>query len=80
MYLWGSCHDLTNVCGYGDIGEVVRDINVNLILVLFPLTSTLISEMDEIRRQGADKDDKVDMQDLPKSLVIFDMIQIEFLQ
>ena len=78
MYL-STYHDLANVCSCGDIDEVVRDVNVDLIFILFLLTSTLVSEVDDIHRQGAAKDDKVDMQHLPKILVIFDIVQIEFL-
>lgn len=74
----GARHDLTDVYGYGDIAEVLRDVNVDIIFILFPLTIVPIEDVENIHRQWAAKDYKVDMQYLPKGLVMFDTVQIEY--
>ena len=79
--LWtclGARHDLIDTYGYGDIAEVLQDVNVDIIFVLFPLTVVPIGEVDNIDRQWAAKDYKIDMQYLPKGLVMFDTVQIEY--
>ncbi|MFA6110821.1 MAG: hypothetical protein WDA75_18835 [Candidatus Latescibacterota bacterium] len=74
----GARHDMTDEYGYGDIAEVLQDVNVDLIFVLFPLKVVPIGEVRDIHRQWAAKDYKVDLQYLPKGLVMFDTIQIEY--
>jgi hypothetical protein len=74
----GARHDLTDVYGYGDIAEVLRDVNVDIIFVLFPLTIVPIGKVKDIHSQWAAKDYKVDMQYLPKGLVMFDAVRIEY--
>jgi hypothetical protein len=74
----GARHDLTDVYGYGDIAEVLRDVNVDIIFVLFPLNIVPIEKVENIHRQWAAKDYKVDMEFLPKGLVMFDTVQIEY--
>ena len=71
-------HDLTAIYGYDDIAAVLRDVNVDLIFILFPLTIAPIGEVDDIHRQWAAIDYKVEMQHLPKGLVMFDTVQIVF--
>ena len=74
----GTRHDLTDVYGYGDIAEALRDVNIDIIFVLFPLTIVPIGAVENIHRQWAARDYKVDMQYLPKGLVMFDTVQIEY--
>tara|TARA_Y100000588_G_scaffold382020_1_gene468698 strand:+ start:208 stop:945 length:738 start_codon:yes stop_codon:yes gene_type:complete len=74
----GSRHDLTDFYGYGDIAEVLSDVNVDLIFILFPLNVVPIGEVENRDRQWAAIDYKVDMQYLPKGLVMFDTVQIEY--
>ena len=74
----GARHDMTGVYGYAEIAEVLRDVNVDIIFVLFPLTIIPIAEVEDIHRKWAAKDYKVDMQYLPKGLVMFDTVQIEY--
>jgi hypothetical protein len=74
----GARHDLTAIYGYDDIAAVLRDVNVDLIFILFPLTIAPIGEVDDIHRQWAAIDYKVEMQHLPKGLVMFDTVQIVF--
>lgn len=74
----GARHDMTQVYGYADIAQVLRDVNVDIIFVLFPLTIVPMGEVEDIHRQWAAKDYKVDMQYLPKGLVMFDTVQVEY--
>jgi len=74
----GARHDMTQVYGYADIAQVLQDVNVDIIFVLFPLTIVPLGEVEDIHRQWAAKDYKVDMQYLPKGLVMFDTVQIEY--
>ena len=74
----GARHDMTEVYGYADIADVLRDVNVDIVFVLFPLTIVPVGDVDDIHRQWAAKDYTVDMQPLPKGLVMFDTVQIEY--
>ncbi len=74
----GARHDLTDVYGYGDIAAVLRDVNVDLIFVLFPLRVVPVGEVDDPDRRWAAKDYRVDMQYLPKGLVMFDTVRIDY--
>ena len=74
----GTRHDLTDLYGDADIGDVLRDVDVDIIFVLFPLTIVPIGDAEDIHRQWAGRDYKVDMQYLPKGLVMFDTVQIEY--
>ena len=74
----GGRHDMTETYGYGDIAQALRDVNVDIIFVLFPLTIVPIGEVEDIHRQWAAKDYKVDMEHLPKGLVMFDTVQIAY--
>lgn len=74
----GARHDMTDVYGYGDVAELLRDVDVDLIFVLFPLQVVPVGAVGDIHRQWAAKDYRVDMQYLPKGLVMFDTVQIEY--
>jgi hypothetical protein len=74
----GGRHDVTELYGYGDIGEVLSDVNVDIIFVLFPLTIVPVGEVDDIDRRWAAKDYDVDMAYLPKGLIMFDTVQIDY--
>lgn len=74
----GTRHDRADVYGYGDISEVLRDVNVDIIFVLFPLKISPLGKVEDLHRQWAARDYKVDMQYLPKGLVMFDTVEIEY--
>ena len=74
----GSRHDMADVYGYADIGEVLADVNVDIIFVLFPLRIVPIGDVADIHRAWAAIDYKVDSAYLPKGLVMFDTVQIEY--
>lgn len=74
----GARHDMVDTYGYGEIAEVLRDVNVDLIFVLFPLSIVPAGQVEDVDRQWAARDYKVDMEYLPKGLVMFDTVQIEY--
>jgi hypothetical protein len=74
----GSRHDMVHQYGYGDIAEVLSDVNVDIIFILFPLKIVPIGEVEDINHQWANKDYKVDMEFLPKGLVMFDTVKITY--
>ena len=69
---------MKEVYGYGDIAAVLRDVNVDIIFVLFPLHIAPVEAVEEVDQQWAARDYKVDMQYLPKGLVMFDTVRIEY--
>ena len=76
----GARHDMTDVYGCTDVAEVLRDVNIDVIFVLFPLTVVPVGEAQDSHRQWAAKDYKVDVQYLPKGLIMFDTVRIEYPQ
>ena len=74
----GARHDLTDVYGDGDIAEVLADVNHDIIFLLFPLNVVPVGEVDDVHRLWTARDYKVDMAYLPKGLIMFDTVQIEF--
>jgi hypothetical protein len=74
----GSRHDMVHQYGYGDIVEALRDVNVDLIFVLFPLTIVPIEPTDDIHRLRPVHDYPIDRRHLPEGEVHFDTIRIEY--
>ncbi len=74
----GGRHDLTDTYGYGEIDDVLRNVNIDIIFVLFPLVIEPIGQVTDRDKMWAAKDYKVDMAPLPKGLVMFDTVQIEY--
>ena len=74
----GARHDLSDLYGYGEIATVLRDVNIDIIFILFPLTIVATEAVDVFDRQWAARVFRVDMQYLPKGLVMFDTVQIEY--
>ena len=75
----GSRHDLTHEYGCDTIEEVLEDVNVDLIFVWFPLDVVPLSQdvvAPHITRAGQDY--AVDRNRLPKGLIMFDYVKIEF--
>ena len=74
----GARHDTADIYGYGDIAEVLRDVNIDIIFILFPLNVVPVGDVADLDQQWAAIDYKVDMEFLPKGLVMFDTVQIEY--
>ena len=76
----GARHDKIDLYGYAGIAEVLRDVNVDIIFVLFPLTVVPVGDVADIHRLWAAKDYTVNMRYLPKGLVMFDTVEINYLE
>ena len=79
----GARHDMQDQygCGRDDITEVLADVNMNIIFLLFPVKVVPacrdVKEKD-IHILRAVKDYPVDQQYLPKGLIMFDTVKIEY--
>lgn len=75
----GGRHDLTKLYGYGDIRDALKDVNCDLILVLFPLNVVPLNapyaDRDRLRTNN---DYAPDYQYLPSGVIEFDTIGIEY--
>jgi hypothetical protein len=77
----GSRHDMTDEYGCDDIATVLKDVNEDIIFVLFPVKAVPASPEitgPEIDRLRAVKDYPVLQDALPKGLIMFDTIRIEY--
>jgi hypothetical protein len=60
------------------IENVLRDVNVDIIFVLFPLTVVPVEEVDDPDRLRAGVDYHVEQASLPKGLIMFDWVKLEY--
>ncbi|MSP13060.1 MAG: hypothetical protein EXR62_08885 [Chloroflexi bacterium] len=74
----GTRHDLTHVYGYGDIIEVLKNVDVDLILVFHPLKIVSLKEGVDVDLMRTHRDYEPDYQYLPSGYVMFDTITIEY--
>lgn len=74
----GSRHDKTDLYGEGPIAEVLRDLNCDIILVLFPLNIVPLTRIANIHTLRAGLDYAVDQSYLPNGVVIVDTVTIEY--
>lgn len=78
---WTQCgvrHDLTHRYGPGDIAAMLADVSIDLIFVLFPLKVVPVGPVEDLHRQWADRDYRVDPRYLPRGLVMFDTVRIDY--
>jgi hypothetical protein len=74
-----SRHNLGHQYGYGDIIEALKDVNVDLIVVLFPLLVVPPPEIaDDVHRLRPEIDYEPDRRYLPEGEVQIDTIRIEY--
>jgi len=75
----GGRHDLTALYGYGDIRDALKDVNCDLIIVLFPLNvvplAASFAERDHLRTH---RDYQPDYAYLPSGVIEFDTIKLEY--
>jgi hypothetical protein len=74
----GSRHDRTQLYGCGEIEQVLKDLNCDIILVLFPLTVESREPVADLHRLRAGVDYEVDYERLPRGWVAFDTVRIEY--
>jgi hypothetical protein len=75
----GARHDMTREYGCDDIGQVLKDVNFDLIFALFPVRSVpACNGVAGIDRLRAVKDYPVLQEALPKGLIMFDLVRIDY--
>ncbi|MBX3010008.1 MAG: hypothetical protein KF832_00830 [Caldilineaceae bacterium] len=75
----GGRHDLTKFYGYGDIRDALKDVNCDLIIVLFPLDVVPIGiPYEDKDRLRTHRDYEPDYAYLPNGVIEFDTIKIEY--
>ena len=75
----GGRHDLTKLYGYGDIRAALRDVNCDLIIVLFPLNVVpLDAPLEQRDFLRTNRDYQPDYAYLPSGVIEFDTIKIEY--
>ena len=75
----GARHDLGHEYGYADIAGVLRDINVDVILVLHPLDVVPVGAIGgNPNILWAGRDYEPDYSRLPEGHVLLDEVRIEF--
>ena len=77
----GARHDMQKEYGCDGIGHVLADVNVDLIFVLFPLIPVPACggvRQADVHRLRAVKDYPVLAEVLPKGLIMFDTVRIEY--
>lgn len=75
----GTRHDRTDFYGHGDVADVLRDLNADIIFVLHPVNVVPKGPIDgdkDTLRAGRDYD--VDEDYLPKGHVMLDEVRIDF--
>ena len=75
----GARHDLTDVYGWGEIESVLRDVNIDIILLLHPLRIVpLTPQPDGPHSQRAELDYEVDRRHLPLGEIRVSEVHIDF--
>jgi len=76
----GSRYDLTKTYDCYDVAEVLADVNVDIIFVLFPIQMVPVEDIVEPHKLFAGRDFHVAQEFLPKGIVMFDWVRIEYPQ
>lgn len=74
----GSRRERADVYGHAPIAEVLADVNLDLIFILFPLSFTPINPVEDMHRAWAVHDYAIDTQRLPKGVIMFDSVRIDY--
>ena len=75
----GARHDLTDVYGWGGIESVLRDVNIDIILLLHPLRIVpLRPQPGGPHSRRAEVDYEVDRKHLPSGEIRLSEVQIDF--
>jgi hypothetical protein len=75
----GARHDLMNVYGWGAIEDVLRDVNIDIILLLHPLNIVpLTPENHGVHHRRPEIDYPVDRAYLPEGYVMLDEVRLDY--
>jgi hypothetical protein len=72
---------MQDVYGCDDVAKVLANVNIDIIFLLFPLKVVPASgsvAAKDVHLLRAGKDYAVDQQCLPKGLIMFDTVKIEY--
>ena len=64
--------------GCSSIAEVLCDVNVDIIFVLFPLNVVPIEDIPDKHKLRAGVDYHVEQKFLPKGLIMFDWVKLKY--
>ena len=74
----GARHDLSQQYGYGDVVQALKDVDNDVILVLYPLTIVPVEPTDDVHRLRPDHDYAIDRRYLPDGVIQIDTIRVEY--
>ena len=74
----GARHDRTQVYGQGRIDQVLRDLNVDIDFVLFPLRVVPTQPVDDVDLRLPHRDYEADRRYLPEGEIQFDTVRIDY--
>lgn len=74
----GARHDETDFYGYGNIADVLQDVNMDIIFVLFPLQIVPVGPVTDIHKLRPHRDYEVDWHYLPQGEFEIDTVRIEY--
>ena len=75
----GSRHDRMETYGWGDVADVLRDVNADIILVLHPVDVAPAAPIDHDQHYlYAGRDYEADASRLPSGYVELDEVRVEF--
>ena len=74
----GAHRDLTHVYGCGVIADVLRDVNYDIIFLLFPLQIVPIGQVHDMHGRRTHRDYEVDYRYLPEGEIQIDTVRIEY--
>jgi len=74
----GARHDMQERYGYGDIIEVLKDVNTDIIVVWYPLTIVPLEPTDDMHRRRPVQHYAIDWGYLPDGELQIDTIRIEY--
>jgi len=75
----GARHDMGREYGCDDIATVLSDVNYDIIFVLFPVKAVpACAGITDINRSRAVADYPVKQEALPKGVVMFDMLRLDY--
>ncbi len=74
----GTRWDRTEMYGYGEIRDVLADLNCDIIFVLFPLDVVPLEPIEDMHHPMAGRDYEVDRSRLPTGWLEIDTVRLEY--
>ena len=74
----GARHDLTDRYGCAEPAEVLADVNIDIIFLLWPIDAVPLQDIANPHQLWAGRDYTLDQSALPKGLVMFDTVTLTY--